>query len=88
VTEKKKIDPRDVASSTAVGAASRLGVARSRKDASVQNLAADEAIAVGAGRGAAKSVKAKPAGTSVLMLVGFVVLLFGMLALMLFMSGR
>jgi hypothetical protein len=89
MSDDKRIDPKDVASATAVGAASRLGVARAKQKGQSHALLGDE-MAAGAAAGAAKSKarKATAGASSVVGTVVFVGLLVAMLALMMFMSGR
>jgi len=68
----KPITAKDVASSTAVGAASRFGVARHRAR-----------VAEGAGAGAAGGIKRRAKRSSLLTVLLVVIVLVGTLALML-----
>lgn len=81
----KRIDAKDVASSTAVGAASRLGVARSKQAKGEQLVG--KGVATGAAKGAAPGARAG-GGNTIMTIVVVAGGLIAMLAIMLWASGR
>ena len=68
----KPVVPKDAASATALGAATRLGVGRHKSK-----------VAEGAGAGSAGGVKRKSGGSSLLTALFVVVVMIGTLAIML-----